>query len=136
MREYRQTIPACVNAGDTVLEIGCAWGTTSARLRRQAGTLVAIDKSPSIEQARRDHPEVRFERIDCFDVRRVLALGLRFNKVYIDVSGSRDVRDVIRIVMMYEAAFRPELVVVKSTRLKRLVARCEVWRDPPGADPR
>jgi hypothetical protein len=60
-------------------------------------------------------------------ISRVMQLGYRFTKVYIDISGCRDVYDVIKIVDMYEAVFQPEIIVVKSAKLKRLVSRCVVW---------
>jgi hypothetical protein len=41
---------------------------------------------------------------------------------------SRDIYDVIKIVSMYEAVFQPEIIVVKITKLKRLVSRCVVWK--------
>jgi hypothetical protein len=68
----------------------------------------------------------RFEQIDGFDVSWVGQLGYSFTKVYIDISGCGDIYDVIKMVTMYEAVFRPETIVVKSTKLKRLVSRCVV----------
>jgi hypothetical protein len=127
VREYRRTIPHCVDGSDTVLEIGCAWGTTSALLDKRAGRLVAIDKGKSLPAARRRYPEIRFEQIDAFDVSRVLRLGLRFNKIYIDISGCRGLADVVTMVRAYESTFEPELIVVKSTALKGLLARATAW---------
>jgi len=47
----------------------------------------------------------------------------------------RDVYDVIKMVDMYEAVFRPEIIVVKSSKLKRLVSRYVVWGGRPLIDP-
>jgi len=127
VKEHRSTIPYCVSGEDTVLEIGCAWGTTSALLHRSAKQLVAIDKGESLPAARQKHPHIRFEQIDGFDVSRVLKLGFRFDKVYIDISGCRRITDVLKMVSMYESAFAPEIIVVKSTALKRLLQRCTLW---------
>ena len=127
VKEYRQTIPHCVTKQDVVLEIGCATGTTSARLYRHARSLVAIDKGAALPIARKTHPHIHFEQIDGFDISRVRQLGYSFTKVYIDISGCRDIYDVIKMVTRYEAVFRPEIIVVKSTKLKRLVSRCVVW---------
>ena len=127
VKEYRQTIPHCVTEQDVVLEIGCAGGTTSARLYRHARYVVAIDKGGALSIARRTHPHIHFEQIDGFDISRVRQLGYNFTRVYIDISGCRDICDVIKMVTMYEAVFRPEVIVVKSTKLKRLVSRCVVW---------
>jgi len=77
--------------------------------------------------AKRTHPHIHFEQIDGFDISRVRQLGYSFTKVYIDISGCRDIYDVIKMVAVYEAVFRPEIIVVKSTKLKRLVSRCVVW---------
>jgi hypothetical protein len=128
VQEYRQTIPHCITKRDVVLEIGCACGTTSARLYRHAGYVVGIDKGAALLIARKTYPHIRFEQIDGFDVSRVRQLGYSFTKVYIDISGCRDIYDVIKMVTMYEAVFRPEIIVVKSTKLKRLVSRCHVWK--------
>lgn len=128
VKEYRQTIPYYVVSQDIVLEIGCAWGTTSERLYQHAGYLVAIDKGKSLPTARETYPHIHFEQIDGFNVSRVIELGYWFNKIYIDISGCRDIHAVIRMVNMYDAVFDPEVMVVKSTKLKRLVARAEVWR--------
>lgn len=127
VKEYRQTIPHCVTKQDVVLEIGCASGTTSARLYRHARHLVAIDKGQALPIAKMTHPHIHFEQIDGFDIARVRQLGYSFTVVYIDISGCRDIYDVIKMVAMYEAVFRPETIVVKSTKLKRLVRKCVVW---------
>jgi hypothetical protein len=127
VREYRQTIPHCIGGNDTVLEIGCAWGTTSALLHRRAGRLVAIDKGKALPEARRRYAGIRFEQIDGFDVSRVVRLGMRFDKIYIDISGCRRLGDVLTMIRAYESAFEPELIVVKSTALKGLLARATAW---------
>jgi hypothetical protein len=116
-----------VTKQDVVLEIGCATGTTSARLYRQARYLVAIDKGEVLSIARETHPRIHFEQIDGFDITRVMRLGYGFAKVYIDISGCRDIYDVMKMVAMYEAVFRPEIIVVKSTKLKRLISKSVVW---------
>jgi len=127
VKEYRQTIPHCIDRLDTVLEIGCAWGTTSALLHRRAGRLVAIDKGKSLLSARERYPRIQFEQIDGFDISRVLRLGVRFTKVYIDISGCRAIADVLAMVSAYESACRPQLIIVKSTALKRLLERATAW---------
>jgi hypothetical protein len=116
-----------VTRDDVVLEIGCAWGTTSALLYERARYVVAIDKGQALPAARQTYPHIHFEQMDGFDVSRVRSLGLAFNKVYIDISGCRELDAVIKMIRMYEAVFAPEIIVVKSTRLKRLVSKCTVW---------
>lgn len=127
VREYRRTIPIHVTGEDIVLEIGCACGTTSARLYQHAGYAVAIDKGKALARARETYPHIHFEQMDGFDVTRVRQLGFDFTAVYIDISGCRGIHPVISMVLSYEAVFDPGVIVVKSTMLKRLVARCAVW---------
>ena len=125
--EYRQTITKYVTDQDVVLEIGCAQGTTSARLFRTAQYLVAIDKGKALDVARKTYPQIHFEQIDGFDIQSVLALGYKFNKVYIDISGCRDIYDIIRMINKYDRVYQPEVIVVKSSKLKRLVSKCVIW---------
>jgi len=129
--EYRQTIPLCIAKQDVVLEIGCAWGTTSARLFRHAKYVVAVDKGQSLSKAKEKYPHIHFEQIDAFQIRQVQQLGFNFNKVYIDISGCRDIYDIIKLIFMYDNVFYPDLIVVKSTKLKRLMGRCIIWEGHP-----
>ncbi|MCC6442109.1 MAG: class I SAM-dependent methyltransferase, partial [Armatimonadetes bacterium] len=88
VEEYRETIPAWVNENDTVLEIGCEWGTTTVQIAPRCKEVIGTDVSPEcIERARQKHPDIRFEVLDAFDVRAALDLGRQFTKVYIDMSG-------------------------------------------------
>ncbi len=127
VKEYRQTIPCYITNQDTVLEIGCAWGTTSNLLYKYAGTVVAIDKGASLPTARETYPHVHFEQIDGFDIARVINLNLNFTKVYIDISGCREITAIIKMIRIYEAVFSPEIIVVKSSKLKYFVEKCIVW---------
>lgn len=47
----------------------------------------------------------------------------KVNKIWLDVSGSRETRVVVDLIDKLEAMFEPELIVVKSDRLKNLVRR-------------
>lgn len=127
--EYRATIPYYVQKDDIVLEIGAAWGTTSQLLHERAAKVVAIDKGDSLPTAIETYPHIQFEQIDGFDISAILKLGYKFNKVYIDISGSRELLTVIEIVNKYSAALKPEVIVVKSTRLKRLARSLVVWEE-------
>src|SRR5512133_3782712 len=97
VKQYRRTIPYVVNEKDTVLEVGCAWGTTSSLLYQRAGYLVAIDKGASLPTARQTYPHVRFEQMDGFDIAGIKGLHLSFTKIYIDISGCREITDIIKI---------------------------------------
>ncbi|UCH42664.1 MAG: class I SAM-dependent methyltransferase [Dehalococcoidales bacterium] len=127
VKEYRATILKYVDKSDTVLEIGSGWGTTTGLLYRAAGKVVGIDKGESYHTAAKTYPWIEFYQIDGFDVSQVLSLGYRFNKVYIDISGCRDIYDVIKIILRYQGAIRPEIIIVKSTKLKGFVDNCQVW---------
>lgn len=127
VKQYRQTIPYFVSKKDTVLEIGCAWGTTSQLLYKHAGFVVAIDKGASLPSAKKTYPHIRFEQIDGFDIARIKEFKLAFTKIYIDISGCREITDVIKIVRIYDAVFSPQLIVVKSSKLKYFVEKCEAW---------
>lgn len=127
VKEYRETIPHYVNENDVVVEIGCAWGTTTDILDKYAKKVVGIDKGDSLPTAIETYPHIQFERLDGFDIGSVLKLGYKFTKVYIDISGCRSILDVVKIARMYAAAIKPEVIVIKSTRLKGFVSECTVW---------
>jgi hypothetical protein len=135
VREYRATIPAWVTPDDVVLEIGCEWGTTTAALARRCREVIGTDISGEvIERAREKHPDLRFEVLDAFDVPAALALGPRFTKVYMDISGFsgyRSLLDVISLLTMYGTMLGPEAIVVKSGALKHFASLCVPWREAP-----
>jgi hypothetical protein len=121
VQEYRRTIPLYINRRDIVLEIGFAWGTTTELLSKSCRKVVGIDKGKSYYTAIKNYPWIEFYKIDGFNISQVLDLGYKFNKIYIDISGCRGMFDVLKIVQMYKGAFKPELIVVKSSRLKRFL---------------
>lgn len=124
VKEYRATIPLYIYKRDIVLEIGFAWGTTTNLLYKACRKVVGIDKGESYFTAIKNYPLIEFHKIDGFDISRVLKLGYKFNKIYIDISGCRGIFDVIKMVQMYKGAFNPKLIVVKSSRLKRFLESC------------
>jgi ubiquinone/menaquinone biosynthesis C-methylase UbiE len=133
--EYRRTIPTWVNERDTVLEIGCEWGTTTVRLAPHCKEVIGTDVSAEcLERARERHPGIRFEVLDAFDIPAALAFGKQFTKIYIDVSGLsgyRSLLDVIALLNMYATVLRPEAIVVKSGALKHFASHCVAWRGEP-----
>ncbi len=80
-----------VSDQDTVLEIGCAWGTTSNLLYKRGKYVVAIDKGKSLALAKKEYSHIHFEQLDGFDISAVLRLGIKFNTVYFDISGCRKI---------------------------------------------
>jgi trans-aconitate methyltransferase len=131
VREYRETIAEWVGPEDTVLELGCEWGTTTVLLAPRCREVIGTDVSPEvIERARERHPEIRFEVLDAWDVRAALDLGPDFSKVYLDLSGLsgyRSLLDAIALLQMYATVLRPEAIVVKSGALKHFASRCVPW---------
>ncbi|HUT36903.1 MAG TPA: class I SAM-dependent methyltransferase [Planctomycetota bacterium] len=131
VKEYRETIADWVTPDDVVLEVGCEWGTTSTLLAPRCRELIATDISAEcIERARREHPGIRFEVLDGFDVRAALDLARPFTKVYIDmsgISGYHSLLDAASLLMSYATVLRPRAVVLKSAALKRFAAHCVPW---------
>jgi hypothetical protein len=131
--EYRGAIASAVRDGDTVLEIGCHEGMTTYLLACCCGTdglVVGADKSAHwLARAKARFPAVRFELIDCFDMGALLQLqldiGRPFSVIFVDVSGSRELRSLIPLVEALECALGPEMIVVKSFRLAQLQRRLQ-----------
>jgi trans-aconitate methyltransferase len=135
VQEYRETIPHVVRPDDVVLEIGCEWGLTTECLARQCGNVLGADVSPDcIARARQRRPQLRFELLDAFDIRRAMVLAPGTTVVYIDVSGLSGYRallDVIALLNMYATVMQPRLIVIKSGALKHFAQHCSTWRRPP-----
>ena len=66
--------------------------------------------------------KVEFEVMDAFDMQAVLQLqkriGVKFNKVFIDINGSRDIGTVCDCMDKYQKVLAPELIVLKSIKLR------------------
>ena len=127
--EYRATIPVCVNKDDVVLEVGCANGKTTSILAEHCKEAVGIDKGGTLPKAKERYPWIQFEQIDGFHIGNILALGKKFSKIYIDISGNRDLDIVISMIQKHEAALNPEIIVVKSSKLKRIMREYKIWED-------
>ena len=139
VKEYRATIPVWVKPQDVVLEIGCEWGTTTVLIAPHCKQVIGTDVSEEvIQRARREHPHIRFEVLDAFDVRAAGKLGDHFDKIYIDMSGLsgyRSLLDTISLVNMYATVFRPDAIIIKSGALKDFAANCIPWREGEAAPP-
>lgn len=137
--EYRATIPACLEPDDSVLEIGCEWGPTTACLAHRCRAVLGTDISQKcIDRARASHPDLEFAVLDGFDVRAALALDRAFTAVYIDMSGLsgyRGLLDVIALLQMYATVLRPRVIVVKSGGLKHFLAHSLAWPSPTDRRP-
>jgi trans-aconitate methyltransferase len=137
VKEYRATIPTLARPDDTVLELGCEWGTTTALLAPRCQAVLGTDISPEcIARARQYHPQLRFAVLDAFDARAALALGRSFSLIYFDVSGLSGYRallDTIALLTMYATVLRPRVIVVKSGAFKQFAAHCQAWQSPAQA---
>lgn len=133
VKEYRATIPAWVSPDDVVLEIGCEWGTTTEVLAGRCKEVIGTDISAEcIARAREKRPGLHFEVLDAFDVPAAMAMGKRFTKVYMDISGFsgyRSLLDVISLLSMYATILQPQAIVVKSGALKQFASLCTPWRE-------
>jgi len=137
--EYRAAAQILVTNRDYVLEVGSHVGGTTKVLASSAGAdhVVGIDQQAQlVEEARMKLPEVQFELADAFDAPCIMNIAKkmqpnRWSKIFIDISGSRDLPTVIRLIDMYEHSLRPEVIVVKSQTLKRLLLRSRLWVDHP-----
>merc|ERR1719223_1681609 len=133
--EYRAAATQLVSSQDNVLEIGCHEGATTKVIAQQTANLIGLDQKEMLVQRARVHlPDVQFEVGDAFDAQRIMALAKscnppRFHKVFIDISGSRDLSTVVRLLDMYENVLRPDQMIVKSQLLKRLLMRGQLWVD-------
>ncbi|MEQ7123591.1 class I SAM-dependent methyltransferase [Actinopolymorpha sp. B11F2] len=131
VREYRQTIPSVVRPADSVLEIGCEWGTTTALLAQHTRMVIGTDiSSVCLDRARKLHPELDFRTLDAFDIGAALEIGERFTTIYLDLSGLsgyRGLLDLIALVNSYAGLLQPRTIVVKSGALKNFAERCVAW---------
>ena len=118
-----------------VLEVGCCGGTTTSIIGKHCRLVVGIDQTAAeiaIANRRFALPgKVRFEVMDAFDMAAVLRLqkdiGCQFTKVFIDINGSRDIGTICDCMDKIQKVLRPELVVVKSVKLRTLLYQCTAW---------
>eukprot|EP01026_Neomeris_dumetosa_P046724 TRINITY_DN39870_c0_g1_i1.p3 TRINITY_DN39870_c0_g1~~TRINITY_DN39870_c0_g1_i1.p3 ORF type:complete len:155 (-),score=8.27 TRINITY_DN39870_c0_g1_i1:260-724(-) len=126
--DYRKAITQYVEQEDIIIELGCALGVTTELIARHCHYVLGVDKSEfQYLQAKQRFPDIDFLNIDAFDVSTILALDKRFNKVFIDVSGSRDVSVLLDLMDSYEKVLQPDLFVVKSYKLKKLIQCATVF---------
>lgn len=133
-REYQETIGELVRDQDTVLEIGCRTGATSALISSKSKQVIGTHHVKSIiNRAREKYPQVRFEVLDGFSAPAALELvGGPPDVVYLNTSqifGYDSLLDVICLLNMYRTVLKPRVIVAKSKALKAFVARCFAW-DP------
>ncbi|OLP90512.1 hypothetical protein AK812_SmicGene27877 [Symbiodinium microadriaticum] len=134
--EYRAAVLALVNSNDVVLEVGSHVGGTTKVIASVAGRVVGVDQQPElVAQARQNYPEIQFENFDAFDSTKLVALAKslpqRITKVCIDISGSRDLATVIRLMDLIDKTINPDIMLVKSQALKKMLLRARLWIEHP-----
>jgi len=117
-------------------DIGVGAGGLGRLTGRHCAFVVGIDQTRAeIEIAKkrfRVPGKVEFEVMDAFDMAAVLQLqkriGRKFNKVFIDINGSRDIGTVCDCMDKYQKVLAPDLIVLKSIKL-RYAARVPCQND-------
>eukprot|EP01060_Flectonema_neradi_P011358 TRINITY_DN18450_c0_g1_i1.p1 TRINITY_DN18450_c0_g1~~TRINITY_DN18450_c0_g1_i1.p1 ORF type:complete len:332 (+),score=66.15 TRINITY_DN18450_c0_g1_i1:53-997(+) len=141
--DYRAVIPQVVKEGDCVLEVGCHEGVTTRRIAAKVGPtghVIGVDTgAASIELAKtgyKQYDNLEFHIGDALNISYLLKLTKRkYDLVFLDISGSRDLETLIPLMESYEFALKPRQIIVKSFRLKRLFLNCslfEFFPTPPG----
>lgn len=135
--EYRAAAVALIKPTDLVLEIGSHVGGTTKFIAGVAKRVVGVDQQPElVAEARLKYPDIQFENFDAFQAGKLLALKKSaepdtFSKVFIDISGSRDLGTVFRLMDLIDNIIKPELQVVKSQPLKKMLLRSRLWIHHP-----
>ena len=128
--DYRDLIPRCVEPDDVCLEVGCHVGGTTGLIAAVARSTVGIDSSGFwLAEAREANPSVRFEQCDCFDIAQIKSFGCSFTKIFVDISGSRDLKTLVPLLESYIVVFKPQAIIVKSLYLKRMLSQCRHAED-------
>lgn len=124
VEEYRKAVVKYVGKGDNCLEVGCHRGTTTNIIKKQAkqGRVVGIDLSEfQLNFAKENYADIEFVKLDGFDIRKVIKLGIEWDIVFIDVSGSRDLKALLPLIESYEKALKPRMFIVKSIKFTKLL---------------
>jgi SAM-dependent methyltransferase len=152
VQDYRAVAERELGPEDAVLELGCAGGLTTALAASRALCAVGVDQNNAMEanmiglqtDLAKQHANLQFRRMDAFNIGGLLDLQSElasasssgpsdfrgFTAVFIDLSGSRELGPVLKLVEKLEdpAVFGAslKLVVVKAYRLACLHPRCRL----------
>eukprot|EP00978_Attheya_sp_CCMP212_P003884 scaffold8275_cov54-Attheya_sp.AAC.1 len=143
VQEYRRTIPYAIRPKDTVLEVGCHLGTTTALLYEEVtvdeatdgGSCIGVDISRSIvEGAEKRHSHVTFAVGSAWDTALLLRLKQQhfsqyktwgYDVVYVDVGGLSGANGLLEALALLNAlgqALEPRCIVIKSLCMQRLAS--------------
>jgi len=120
-REYKAMARKFVTSDDVVLEIGCAEALTTKIIEGLAKDVVGIDLSAKeIQRAQARFPELELHVMNGLDHAAIKKLRPKFTKVFVDVSGTRSLDQLMPVVECVERKLQPRLIVVKSVYLNQL----------------
>eukprot|EP00750_Incisomonas_marina_P021410 INCI4371.1.p1 GENE.INCI4371.1~~INCI4371.1.p1 ORF type:complete len:1120 (+),score=155.92 INCI4371.1:334-3693(+) len=120
-REYKAMARRFVTKDDVVLEVGCAEALTTKIIAGLAKDVVGIDlSSKEIARAKARFPELELHVMDGLDYVSMRKLRPNFTKVFLDVSGTRALANLLPVIDCVEKKLRPDLIVVKSVYLNQL----------------
>lgn len=156
VQEYRKTIPFTVKPGDSVLEVGCHFGTSTIVLNEAAvkgddddntnGYCIGVDVGPKIiKGAKRRYPDVFFAVGDAWRTASLLRIQqecnmlqgrestrLGFDVIYVDVgglSGTDGLLEAISLISSLMNALEPQCIVIKSKCMRKLASTLvPFWR--------
>lgn len=128
--DYQLVVRSVVIPGDTVLEIGSAYGDCLAAVHSMMAhhypdaakiTLVGLDISTeATAEASRRHPHIRFASVDALthphtilDAARITAVDV----VAVDINGTRSLADVATLIASVQTILLPRVIVVKSEEM-------------------
>jgi len=136
---YRKAVINHVKETDSVLEIGCHVGVTTALISKYAKSSFGIDSSEfSIQAAKKrfSHDEklknLHFFCADASDKRSVVKClsndkyKENITVIFIDVSGNRDPGFVLNLMESYDRIFHPRLFVIKNFKLQNFVEKSSI----------
>jgi len=124
--EYRNCIKRFVKPDDSVLEVGCHQGVTTDRLSRSCRHVIGVDHSKTVlALGRARFPKLDLREVDARDLSTLRSCG-NFDKVFIDINGSRELQTLLPLIEAYERVLQPSMIIVKNARLKRLLLRCHL----------
>lgn len=137
VEQYRATICRTVQPGDTVLELGCHFGTTTNLLHLaagQTGQAIGVDVgSRIVKSAKEKYPGIQFVVGDAWQTGKLLRLSKKgFDVVYVDVGGLSGADGLLEALFLLTSvlfALEPRCIVIKSLCMRRLSSSLRpYWR--------
>ena len=148
VEEYRKVIPSVVKEGDSILEVGCHFGTSTSILSEAVGVhgyAMGVDVGPKIIQgAKQKYPHIPFYIGDAWkvaellrhqkayienrneDTNKMTARKVGFDCIFVDVgglSGGDGLLEAMMLVATLLNGLEPRTLVIKSQCMRRLSSR-------------